>query len=89
VTCLQLPVDVLRRKAKEQGVTVTTCLCAAMMLAIEDIQMRKQPDRRRQKPVKVLLPVNLRKLFPSRTLRNFVLYVTPEMDSRLGNYSFE
>lgn len=88
VTCLQLPVDLLRQKAKEQGVTITTWLCAAMMLAIQDIQDRKQPDRRRQKPVKVLLPVNLRKLFPSRTLRNFVLYAIPEMDPRLGDYSF-
>ena len=88
VTCLQLPVDVLRQKAKAQGVTITSYLCAAMMLAIQDIQDRKQPDRRHQKPVKVLLPVNLRKLFPSRTLRNFVLYSIPEMDPRLGDYSF-
>jgi hypothetical protein len=88
VTCLQLPVDVLRQKAKAQGVTITSYLCAAMMLAIQDIQDRKQPDRMHQKPVKVLLPVNLRKLFPSRTLRNFVLYSIPEMDPRLGDYSF-
>lgn len=88
VTCLQLPVDMLRQKAKEQGVTVTTWLCAAMMLAIQDIQNRREPDRSRQKPVKVLLPVNLRKLFPSRTLRNFVLYSIPQMDPRLGDYSF-
>ena len=89
VTCLELPVDVLRRKAKEQGVTITSYLCAAMMMAIQDIQEKKQPDRRRHRPVKVLLPVNLRKLFPSRTLRNFVLYAIPEMDPRLGDYSFE
>ena len=88
VTCLQLPVDVLRQKAREQGVTVTTYLCAALMLAIQDIQDRKTPDRRHHRPVKVLLPVNLRKLFPSKTLRNFVLYTIPEMDPRLGDYSF-
>lgn len=39
------------------------------------------------KPVKVLLPVNLRGLFPSRTMRNFASYVTPEIDPRLGDYS--
>jgi alcohol acetyltransferase len=37
----------------------------------------------------VLIPVNLRKLFPSRTLRNFALYVTPEIDPQLGDYSFK
>ena len=41
----------------------------------------------RRRPVKVLLPVNLRGLFPSRTLRNFASYVTPEIDPLLGDYS--
>ena len=88
VTCLQLPVDVLLKKAKEQGVTLTTYLCAAMMLAIQNIQSRKVPQRSRHKCVKVLIPVNLRPMFGSKTLRNFVLYSTPEMDPRLGDYSF-
>ena len=59
------------------------------MLAIQDLQAEKVPNVRRRKPVKVLIPVNLRRLFPSRTLRNFVLYTTPEIDPRLGQYSFE
>ena len=88
MTCLQMPVDVLLKKAKEQGVTLTTYLCAAMMLAIQDIQQKKVPEPSRQRPVKVLIPVNLRPLFGSRTLRNFVLYTTPEMDPRLGEYTF-
>jgi NRPS condensation-like uncharacterized protein len=86
---LQMPVDQVLQKAREQGVTLNTWLCAAMMLAIQEIQNRKVPDPARRRPVKVLIPVNLRKLLDSRTLRNFVLYVTPEMDSRLGDYSFE
>ena len=89
VTCLQLPVDVLLPKARAMGVTLTAYLCAAMMLAIQDIQARKVPDPRRRRHIKVLIPVNLRKMFGSRTLRNFVLYVTPEIDPRLGDYSFE
>lgn len=40
-------------------------------------------------PVKVLVPVNLRSLFPSRTLRNFASYITPELDPRMGECSFE
>mgnify|MGYP000954654252 FL=1 len=39
--------------------------------------------------MKVLLPVNLRQMFPSRTLRNFASYVTPEIDPRLGDYTFD
>ena len=32
--------------------------------------------------------MNLRRLFPSKTLRNFALYANPEIDPRLGSYSF-
>ena len=38
--------------------------------------------------MKVLLPVNLRTLFPSRSLRNFASYITPEIDPRTGDYTF-
>jgi len=60
-----------------------------MMDALQNLQTEKVPDPRRRKPVKVLLPVNLRQLFPSTTLRNFAFYTTPEIDPRLGHYSFE
>ena len=89
VTCLQLPVDVILGKAKALGVSLTTYLCAAMMLAIGDVQRAKVRNPAHRRHIKVLIPVNLRKLFGSRTLRNFVLYVTPEIDPRLGEYTFE
>ena len=60
-----------------------------MMQAILDLQAEAVPNRQRRKPVKVLLPVNLRKIFPSCTLRNFAQYVTPEVDPRLGTYSLD
>ena len=59
-----------------------------MMQAIADLQAEKVPRRSRRKPVKVLLPVNLRTLFPSRSLRNFASYITPEIDPRTGDYTF-
>lgn len=58
-----------------------------MMKAILNLQAKKVPSRRRRRPVKVLVPVNLRGLFPSQSLRNFAQYVTPEADSRLGDYT--
>ena len=54
-----------------------------------DLQAEKVHFRRHRRPVKVLVPVNLRRLFPSRTLRNFALYITPEVDPKLGDYSFD
>ena len=89
VTCFQLPVDKVLALAHSHHVSVTTFLCAAMMQAIQNLQMEKVPQIKHRKHIKVLLPVNLRSMFPSRSLRNFVLYTTPEIDPRLGEYSFE
>ena len=86
---LMIPAPVLKECAKAHGVTVTELLCAAMMQAICQLQAEKVPQRSRRKPVKVLLPVNLRNLFPSKTLRNFVSYITPEVDPRMGDYTFD
>ena len=55
---------------------------------VENLQKEKVPVVFKRKPIKVLLPVNLRALFPSKTLRNFALYTTPEIDPKLGTYTF-
>ena len=89
LTCLQVPVKEALEKAHFYNVSLTAFLSAAMMLAIQRLQAEKVPFIWMRKPVKVLIPVNLRRLFPSRTLRNFALYTTPEIDPRLGQYSFE
>ena len=85
---MMIPAEQLKACARQYGVTVTELLCAAMMQAICQLQAEKVPQLRRRKPVKVLLPVNLRNLFPSKTLRNFASYITPEIDPRMGDYSF-
>ena len=86
---MMVPADALRSCAKAHGVTVTELVCAAMMQAICRLQAEKVPQRSRRRPVKVLLPVNLRSLFPSKTLRNFASYITPEVDPRMGDYTFD
>lgn len=75
--------------AKSRGVSLTVFMASALMMAIMRIQDRTEPIRRRQKPVKVLIPVNLRKIFPSQSLRNYALFITPGVDPRFGEYSFD
>ena len=89
LTCLQVSVKQALEKAHEYGVSLTVFLCAVMMQAIQQMQLERQPDPRWRKPIRVLLPVNLRSVFPSKSLRNFALYVTPEIDPRLGEFSFK
>ena len=48
----------------------------------------KREGRRRELPVALAVPINLRPHFPSRTLRNFILTVRPTIDPELGDYSF-
>jgi NRPS condensation-like uncharacterized protein len=34
----------------------------------------------KEKPVRIMVPIDLRRLFPSRTLRNFTLYAMPTLE---------
>lgn len=88
LTCFKLPVKEAVDKAHEYGVTLTAFLTAVMMSALSDLQKKKVANPKRLKPVKVLVPVNLRNIFKSRTMRNFAYFTTPEIDPRLGEYSF-
>ncbi len=89
LTTFMLDAAEVKEKAHMHSATVTEFLTAAMMQAILRLQAEKVPHRSRRKPVKVLVPVNLRSLFPSKTLRNFALFITPELDPKLGDYSFD
>lgn len=89
VTCFKMDVKTLLDKAHEYGVTMTVFLSAALMQALAELQEAHEPDIRRRKPIKLQIPVNLRTLFPSKSLRNFALYTTPEIEPRLGHYSFK
>lgn len=88
VTCVRLPVREALDAAHQHNATLTVLLSAVMMEALTRLQRELRPGRR-QKPVKLLIPVNLRQLFPSKSLRNFALYTTPQIDPRLGTYSLQ
>ena len=75
--------------AHNHGVSATAFLAAALLQALMAVQKKHVPLRRMRKPLKVQIPVNLRRLFPSTTLRNFALYVNPEIDPRLGDFTFD
>lgn len=72
--------------SKRYGVTVTELFAAMLM----DIHYRKQKaERKKQREVSVQIPVNLRKFFPTGTLRNFVLCLRVKINPKMGEYSFE
>lgn len=78
----------IHNRAKELGVTVTTYLAAALVMAAMRIQKKSVRNPRKHLPVHITIPVNLRKMFPSESVRNFILYANPGIDPRLGEYTF-
>ena len=73
--------------AKKYNATITEYLNAVLLYAL--LQKQEMDWHIRLKPVKIAMPVNLRRFFPSRTLRNFITMIYPGIDPRLGDYTFE
>lgn len=76
-------------EAKKRGVTLTVFLTAVYLDALQSIQDNADIPERKKRPISVSVPVNLRSIWPSKSLRNFTLFVTPGIDPRLGAYTFE
>jgi len=73
--------------AKSYGATLTEYLNAVLLYAL--LQKQQHEFHLLPKPVRIAMPVNLRRFFPSKTLRNFISMVYPCIDPRLGDYTFE
>ena len=80
--------ETIRNTAHRYGVSVTTLLTAVMSASIIDIQKR-HAESKHLKPVQIMVPVNLRRLFPSRTLRNFSLFALPCIAPQTLDNAFE
>ena len=81
--------DFVKNEAKKRGVTVTVYMSAILIEASQRVQRSRVASPAKYKPIKVFLPVNLRKMFPSETMRNFILYAMVGIDPRLGDYEFD
>jgi hypothetical protein len=88
VTAL-IPADAVLRRAKEKQVSLTEYLAAALIIAIDKLQRRAIRYERQYRPVKVCIPINLRRFYPTNTMRNFASYVNPGINPCHGVYSFD
>lgn len=73
--------------AKRYDASITEYLNAVLLYAL--LQKQEKAFHFGLRPVKIAMPVNLRRFFPSKTLRNFITMVYPGVDPRLGEYTFE
>ena len=83
--------DDMSNLSKSNKVSITEYLVSVYLHSLQEVYNRMPGiQRRRQRKIfRVQVPVNLRKLYRSKTMRNFSLFVTPEIDLSLGQYSFE
>ena len=71
--------------AREKKVSMSMLLTAAFICAIHEEMSRMQE----KKPVILMVPVNLRKIFPSDSMLNFFGYIEPGYQFGGGKDSFE
>lgn len=88
LVCGSMPSDLLVETAHRYHCSVTSFLSAVMALSVIRLQNDNVP-RKKQKPVKIAIPVNLRRLYESRTFRNFALVLNLGVDPRQGEYSLQ
>lgn len=87
ISTYTIPTNRLLAAARRYGVSITTLLSTIMAISVMDVQKKYNSGTIR--PVRIMVPVDLRKIFSSRSLRNFILYVLPTMEPSEHNLPFE
>ncbi len=72
ISCM-IPLGKLKSKAKENGLTITQYLTSILIYSIYQANYIKYNGK---KPIKICIPVDLKKYFRSETIRNFFSYIT-------------
>ena len=83
-----VPTGKLLEAARACGTTVTGYLSAVMLETLAEMQACHVREARRR-PVKITVPINLRKVFGTDTMRNFTLALNIGVDPRLKDYRVE
>lgn len=84
----QFATQKLLQAARRYGVSMTAFLSCIMAESIMEIQNNHAKTGKKQ-PVRIMVPIDLRRLFPSKTLRNFILYALPTMECSEASHSRE
>lgn len=78
----------VKRLAKEYDSTITEYLVSELLAALQRVQQESESKPKRYQPLRISVPVNMRRIYPSKSMRNFTLFVIIGIDPRLGVYSF-
>lgn len=87
ITCGRVETQQLSLAAKRYGGTINSFLAALLLNAMVTIAREDENKRRSKRPVKLSIPVNLRRYYGSKTLRNFSSYINCPIYQSYGDYS--
>ena len=83
---VNIDLDELKNRAKEKDVTITQYLTSVLIHAIYNSNYKKYNGKR---PIKICIPVDLKKYFKSETINNFFSYISVQTEENLNLDSFE
>ncbi len=91
VLSAEVKVDEILEVSRKYKVSVTEYFVSVYFFSLQKIFISGKGKSKKdsRKVLRIEVPVNMRNKFPSRTMRNFSLFVLPEIDVRLGTYTFE
>lgn len=77
-TTIEYPAHRILEAAHRLGVSANTLLSGVMASTVMEIQKKHNAGTIR--PVRIMVPIDLRRFFGSRTFRNFIWYALPTME---------
>lgn len=87
----EVKADEMVEVSRRYKVSVTEYFVSVYHLSLQEIYIsgKRKSKKRTRRVLRIEVPVNMRTKFQTRTMRNFSLFVMPEIDMRLGTFSFE
>ncbi len=91
VIVAEMKADDLIQMSRKHNVSLTEYFVSVYLLSLQNIYLKEGEKKRKQRfnILRIEVPVNMRNKLPSKTMRNFSLFVMPGIDLRLGSYTFE
>jgi len=80
-------VSKLKTITKKYKATITEFLVSLMILCIEEISQKE--IKQNKKPIKVSVPINLRNIYKTKTLRNFSSYVNVGIEATKESHTLD
>jgi hypothetical protein len=81
--------DQIKKRAKQLSLTIGEYLSTVYLYSLQQLQLEEVPNQKQRKPIRLSVPMNLRRIFGYDTMRNFTLFAVVGIEPALGFYEFD